>query len=37
MLSVYNYMGLGLAITGIVAFVGGVEPGASTCRSSPRR
>ena len=35
MLSVYNYMGLGLAITGLVAFVV-ARPRRSTCRSSPR-
>ena len=37
MLSVYNYMGLGLAITGLVAFVVGIHAGAATCRSSARR
>ena len=37
MLSVYNYMGLGLAITGLVAFSWSHRRRRSTARSSARR
>ncbi len=37
MLRVYNYMALGLVITGLVAFVVGSTPKHSTSRSSARR
>ena len=37
MLSVYNYMGLGLAITGLVAYLVAATPALYRRRSSARR
>ena len=37
MLQVYNYMMLGLALTGIVAYVVGTSPALVRARSSARR